>query len=90
MPDLSQVFSPQQLAEAITSKRTNLGLRLVDVAANIGISKHTLVKIEKGDTRVSLKNLLLVMEYLGLTFAIRTDEPSLSNLAQERCDEDWF
>ena len=74
MPDLSKSFSPQLLAKAISAKRTGLKLSLEDVVKVLSISKPTLVKIEKGDTNVKLATLLLVMEYLGLSFSLISDE----------------
>ncbi|WP_028113045.1 helix-turn-helix domain-containing protein [Ferrimonas kyonanensis] len=91
MPDLRLPFTPLQLAKAITSKRTTLNLRQADVADTLGMSKSTLVKIEKGDIGVNLNNVLKVMEYLGLSFQIRTDEPSsLSPFhVHPEVDDDW-
>lgn len=75
MPNLNERFSSQQLAAAITAKRTGLKLSLVEVSEALSISKPTLVKIEKGDPNVKLKTLLTVMEYLGLSFHILSDTP---------------
>lgn len=90
MPDLAQSFSPEQLAEAITAKRTGMKLKLIDVSAALSISKPTLVKIEKGDTNVKLANLLKVMEYLGLSFSIISDELTSSSNASRASDDEWF
>lgn len=89
MPDLARDFSPEQLAKAITAKRTGMKLTLVDVAAALSISKPTLVKIEKGDTNVKLTNILKVMEYLGLTFSIISDQPSTTHTG-EISDDEWY
>jgi transcriptional regulator with XRE-family HTH domain len=89
MPDLARDFSPAQLAKAITAKRTGMKLTLVDVAAALSISKPTLVKIEKGDTNVKLRNILKVMEYLGLTFSIISDKPSTTHTG-EISDDEWY
>lgn len=74
MPDLSNRFSLDQLGKAITAKRTGMTLSLMDVSGALGISKPTLLKIEKGDSRVHLDNVLKVMEYLGLSFRIVSDD----------------
>lgn len=89
MPDLAHDFSPQQLAKAITAKRTGMKLKLVDVAEALAISKPTLVKIEKGDTNVKLSNILKVMEYLGLTFSIISDNLS-TNHTEGSSDDEWY
>jgi len=90
MPDLAQSFSPELLAEAITAKRTGMKLKLIDVSQALSISKPTLVKIEKGDTNVKLANLLKVMEYLGLSFNIISDELTPSSNATGASDDVWF
>ena len=90
MPDLSKRFSPEQLAKAITAKRTGLKLSLVDVSDALALSKPTLIKIEKGDTSVKLVNLLKVMEYLGLSFNIIADEPTQNSLVTRSSEEEWF
>jgi len=90
MPDLSRIFSPIQLAQAITAKRTGLKLSLVDVSQALSLSKPTLIKIEKGDSNVKFSNILKVMEFLGLSFTIISDESEQnSNVVGER-DEQWY
>ncbi|AWB69109.1 transcriptional regulator [Saccharobesus litoralis] len=88
MPNLSERFSTTQLAEAITAKRTGMKLSLMEVSEALSISKPTLVKIEKGDTNVKLTNLLKVMEYLGLSFSLITDEVTSSDKAELK--DDWY
>ncbi len=88
MPNLRDRFSPTQLAEAITAKRTGMKLSLVDVSEALSISKPTLVKIEKGDTKVKLANLLKVMEYLGLSFSLISDDATITEKAE--VNDDWY
>ncbi len=88
MPNLSKRFTPTQLAEAITAKRTGMKLSLVDVSESLSISKPTLVKIEKGDTNVKLANLLKVMEYLGLTFSLLSDDATSKE--ETGVSDDWY
>lgn len=90
MPDITKKFSPKQLAEAITAKRTSMKLTLVDVANALSISKPTLVKIEKGDMTVKLVTLLTVMEYLGLSFRLISDDFDLTNKATGESDVQWY
>ena len=87
MPDLADKFSTLQLAKAITAKRTGLKLTLDEVARTLVISKPTLIKIEKGDSNVKLANLLKVMEYLGLSFSVISDD---ANDISEVNDDGWF
>ena len=54
MPDLTTSFSPEQLAKAITAKRTGMKLSLMDVSNALVLSKPTLIKIEKGDLLILL------------------------------------
>lgn len=88
MPDLSEHFSPTQLGEAITAMRTGMKLSLVDVSEALSISKPTLVKIEKGDPKVNFANILKVMEYLGLSFTILSDDVTVTNQAEQ--NDDWY
>ncbi len=88
MPNLSERFTPTQLAEAITAKRTGMKLSLVDVSEALSISKPTLVKIEKGDTNVKLANLLKVMEYLGLSFSLLSDDAT--SRADTGVSDEWY
>lgn len=90
MPDLTKSFSPQQLAKAITAKRTGMKLTLVDVSEALSLSKPTLIKIEKGDTNVKLANTLKVMEYLGLSFSIISDEHTKNNKITGESDDQWY
>ncbi|MBB1401269.1 helix-turn-helix transcriptional regulator [Pseudoalteromonas sp. SG45-1] len=90
MPDLSKPFSSVRLAKAITSKRTGMKLTLVDVSQALNISKPTLIKIEKGDVNVQFFNVLKVMEYLGLSFSLVSDDESHHNNNDEVSDEQWY
>ncbi|MBH0056652.1 helix-turn-helix transcriptional regulator [Pseudoalteromonas sp. SWXJZ94C] len=90
MPDLSKPFSSVRLAKAITSKRTGMKLTLVDVSQALNISKPTLIKIEKGDVNVQFFNVLKVMEYLGLSFSLVSDDASHHNNSAEVSDEQWY
>lgn len=90
MPDLSKSFSTTQLAQAITAKRTGLKIKLVDLAEILSISKPTLIKIERGDTSVKLANILKVMEYLGLSFSIISDDLTQSNNMSGVSEDDWY
>jgi len=90
MPDLTKSFSPVQLAKAITAKRTGMKLTLVDVSEALSLSKPTLIKIEKGDTNVKLVNILKVMEYLGLSFNVISDEHTQNNNTTGASDDQWY
>jgi transcriptional regulator with XRE-family HTH domain len=81
MPSLSERFAPTQLAAAITAKRTGMKLSLLDVSEALAISKPTLVKIEKGDTSVKFANILKVMEYLGLSFSLLSDDQTTTGVS---------
>lgn len=88
LPDLNSSFSPELLAQCITAKRTQLKLRIVDVADALSLSKQTVVKIEKGDPKVNFINILKVMEYLGISFQLITDDGS--SVAGDENNDEWF
>ncbi|WP_268799490.1 helix-turn-helix domain-containing protein [Pseudomonas huanghezhanensis] len=54
----------------VKAKRLVLGLRQADLKASLGVSTHTLRKIESGSEAVDLRSFLLVLWRLGLTEAI--------------------
>jgi len=90
MPDLTNKFSSEQLAKAITAKRTGMKLSLLDVSEALSLSKPTLIKIEKGDSNVKFASLLKVMEYLGLSFNIISDERTQNNNTTGASDAQWY
>ncbi|MEJ2913791.1 helix-turn-helix domain-containing protein [Pseudoalteromonas sp. C12FD-1] len=90
MPELSMPFSPELLAKAVTAKRTGMKLTLVDVSQALNISKPTLIKIEKGDVSVQLFNVLKVMEFLGLSFSLVSDDLSHHQNDEGVSDEQWY
>ncbi len=90
MPELSIPFSPEQLAKAVTAKRTGMKLTLVDVSQALNISKPTLIKIEKGDVNVQFFNVLKVMEFLGLSFSLVSDDLSHHHNDKGVSDEQWY
>jgi transcriptional regulator with XRE-family HTH domain len=90
MPDLTKSFAPKQLAQVIRAKRTGMKLTLVDVSEVLIISKPTLIKIEKGDTSVRFVNILKVMEYLGLSFSLVSDDVIKNSNTTGASDDDWY
>jgi len=65
-------------------------IKLVDLSEAISISKPTLIKIEKGDTSVKLVNILKVMEYLGLSFSLISDDLTPSINTTGASDDEWY
>jgi transcriptional regulator with XRE-family HTH domain len=90
MPDLNKRFSSKQLAQAIMAKRTAMKLSLVDVSKALSISKPTLIKIEKGDINVSFANILKVLEFLGLSLTIISDDINHQSHVTGANDDPWF
>jgi DNA-binding XRE family transcriptional regulator len=60
----------------------------MDVSNALVLSKPTLIKIEKGDPNVKFANVLKVMEYLGLSFSIISDQQTLNYNGVN--DEQWY
>ena len=56
------------------------------------LSKQTIVKIEKGDDKVNFNNILKVMEFLGLTFKINSDDLLIKTKPVDNgeLDDEWF
>ena len=70
MPSLNVEFSTELLGRAIRSKRTEKGWRIDDLALKAGLSRTTVMKIEKGDANVTFANIVLLMELLGLSLRL--------------------
>lgn len=51
----------------VKAKRLALGIRQSDIKATIGVSQHTLRKIEGGSELVDLRSFMLVLWKLGIT-----------------------
>ena len=51
----------------VKARRLSQGLRQADLTQAIGVSPHTLRKIESGSERVDLRSFMLVLWRLGLT-----------------------
>lgn len=73
------------LAGALIIRRKELKLRQEDLAATLGISTRTIVRLEKGDSGVSLATLLSVTRALGLQLKITpADEPTVRLRAKRK------
>ncbi|WP_215885679.1 helix-turn-helix domain-containing protein [Igneacidithiobacillus copahuensis] len=55
------------IAERIRKQRTARGLSQRALAAKLGISRTTLISIERGDEAVTMGTLLKVMDFLDMT-----------------------
>jgi len=56
----------RELGERIRLARLRRRIPLVELAARIGVSRPTLLRLERGDARVSLAVLVRVLSVLGL------------------------
>jgi len=70
MTDFFPVACADSLARItllVKARRLSAGLRQADLTSSIGISAHTLRKIENGSERVDLRSFMLVLWRLGLS-----------------------
>src|SRR3954471_18924622 len=70
MTDFFPVACADSLARIgllVKARRLSLSLRQADLTSAIGISAHTLRKIENGSERVDLRSFMLVLWRLGLS-----------------------
>ncbi|MFJ5295072.1 transcriptional regulator [Pseudomonas sp. NPDC088368] len=51
----------------VKARRLALGVRQSDLKVTLGVSEHTLRKIETGSERVDLRSFMLVLWRLGIT-----------------------
>ncbi|HIF9078882.1 TPA: helix-turn-helix domain-containing protein [Photobacterium damselae] len=79
MPSLNAGFSTELLGKALRSKRTSLGMRVDDIADRLGVSRITVMKIEKGNSAVTFSHILKYLDVVGLSLQLR-DLASAPNL----------
>lgn len=75
----------------VKARRLSVGLRQADLTSAIGISAHTLRKIENGSERVDLRSFMLVLWRLGLNdqvFAPLDGIEKTSEITRYASDED--
>jgi transcriptional regulator with XRE-family HTH domain len=94
MPGLNAEFSMEMLGHAIRSKRSEKGWRIDDLALKADLSRRTIMKIEKGDPKVSFANIMLLMDILGLSLRVvdlsqlnTVIEPNLQKVDNE---DGWY
>lgn len=94
MTDFFPVACADSLARIgllIKARRLSVGLRQADLTSAIGISAHTLRKIENGSERVDLRSFMLVLWRLGLNdqvFAPLDGIEKTSEITRYASDED--
>jgi transcriptional regulator with XRE-family HTH domain len=57
----------QAIADRIKKQRTARGLSQVALASSLGISRTTLISVERGESGVTMGTLLKVMDFLDMT-----------------------
>ena len=65
------VSSPDALAELVRARRKDLGLTQVEVSDLTGVSPRAIHDLERGTSAVTFKNLLLILEALGLDIDVK-------------------
>lgn len=66
------------LGKTIKAKRLALNMRMDDVAKKANITRATLWSIEKGTSNCSMTSLFKVLDVLGLSFNVSTNQPNIS------------
>lgn len=92
LPTDPKALDPASLGLAIRERRKAARMTQEVTASLCGISKKTLIKIEKGGD-VYLSTLLLVMNALGLRLQLVQEAGSQvasSNSQPEVADDEWF
>lgn len=64
------LLGPKDLGLAIKSARTSNGLTQLDAALSLGISKQTLIDLEKGSGTVSLGTAMNAARQLGVVMLV--------------------
>lgn len=71
----------REIGKKIKNKRLQLNLRGEDVAKAVGISRSTLIAIERGDANYSIDTFLNLMNFLNMHFFIDDQENSVKKRA---------
>ncbi|MEB0039498.1 MULTISPECIES: helix-turn-helix domain-containing protein [unclassified Pseudomonas] len=66
----------------VKAKRVDLGLRQTDLKTSLGISEHTLRKIENGSEHVDLRSFMLVLWRLGISEMLFSSLEGIENTSQ--------
>ena len=71
----------REIGKKIKNKRLQLNLRGEDVAKAVGISRSTLIAIERGDANYTIDTFLKLMGFLNMHFIIDEQENSVKKRA---------
>jgi len=61
-------YAEKSLSEAIRERRKALGITQAQLADLSGVSVRAIFELENGNSSMSLKRVLLILEALGLKF----------------------
>lgn len=66
----------------VKARRLSLGMRQEDLRTSIGVSAHTLRKIEAGSEFVDLRSFMLVLWRLGITETVFASLEGIENTSE--------
>lgn len=69
-PDLSGDISLKEIGQCIRHVRTSNGMTITDAALMLGMSNTTVINIEKGTEKISVKNLFKAIHAFGISLRI--------------------
>lgn len=72
------VTTPNQIGAILASRRKQLGLSQADVAARVGLSQNRLSVLEKNAGTLNARQMLALLNTLGLDLAINERSGSKS------------
>ncbi len=74
MEHILQKIDPRILGEKLKNARSDRGLTQIDAAEQLGVARTTLVAIEKGDRRITAKELAKLASVYGRSLSAWLDE----------------
>ncbi len=78
----------QDVATSVAAWRKLRGLTQAQLAERAGVSRFTIIRLEKGDSGVTMQNLFRVLRALGVLDGIpRAVDPYESDIGRLRADE---
>lgn len=87
-PPAAVVRSLSDIGSSLAAWRKLRGVTQAQLAARTGLTRPTIIRLEKGEGGVSLENLLLVLRALGLGDVLaKALDPYESDIGRLRADE---
>jgi transcriptional regulator with XRE-family HTH domain len=73
---MPRVRAPRDLGGLVRARREQLNLTQADLAVQLGVSRQSVLRLEKGTANPDLRQLLRLLDWLGMTVDVRPTDPA--------------